>query len=202
MDKNLGGPLAGIRVLDLSTVIAAPFGATLLGDFGAEVIKVEIQKRGDTLRTMGPFKGKEPLRWPGMSRNKKSLTLDLRTAEGKTILKKLTKKSDVIIENFRTGTLEKWGIGYEKLKNINPNIIMARVTGYGQTGPNSYKAGFGTPATAYSGFTYLHGYDDRPPISPAFSLTDYVTGIYVAFSVMLALYYRDVHEGGTGQSID
>ncbi|MDM5333967.1 CoA transferase [Ureibacillus composti] len=196
------GPLTGIRVLDLSTMIAAPFGATLLGDFGAEVIKVELPGKGDSLRGMGPFHEDEPLRWPGLGRNKKSLTLDLHHEEGKEILRKLVRVSDVVIENFRVGTLEKWGIGYEELKKENPKLIMSRVTGYGQTGPNSSKAGFGTPATAYSGFTYLHGYEDRPPISPSFSLTDYVTGIYVAFATVAALYYRDTNEDGKGQFID
>lgn len=195
------GPLTGIRILDLSTMIAAPYGATLLGDFGAEVIKVEMPGRGDSLRDMGPFKEDEPLRWPGLARNKKSVTLDLRKEEGKEVLKKLVAKSDVVIENFRTGTMEKWGIGYGELKKVNKDLIMMRVTGYGQTGPNRHKAGFGTPATAYSGFTYLHGYEDRPPISPSFSLLDYITGVYVAFGVAAALYYRDTEEG-KGQMID
>lgn len=196
------GPLEGIRILDLSTVIAAPYGAALLGDFGAEVIKIEMPGVGDPLRNLGPYHKGEGLRWPGMSRNKKSLTLDLRKEEGKEILRKLVSKSDLVIENFRTGTLEKWGIGYENLKEYNPDLIMIRVTGYGQTGPYSHKAGFGTPATAFSGFTYLHGYPDRPPISPSFSLTDYVTGIYVAFSAVTALYHRDCQEEGSGQSVD
>ena len=196
------GPLDGIRILDLSTVIAAPFGATLLGDFGAEVIKVEMPNFGDPLRNLGPYYEGEGLRWPGIARNKKSLTLDLHQEEGKEILKKLVEKSDMVIENFRTGTLEKWGIGYETLKESNPDLVMIRVTGYGQTGPYAHKAGFGTPATAFSGFTYLHGFTDRPPISPSFSLTDYVTGIYVAFAAMTALYYRDCQEDGHGQSVD
>ncbi|AOV07425.1 CaiB/BaiF CoA transferase family protein [Sporosarcina ureilytica] len=196
------GPLAGIRILDLSTMIAAPYGATLLGDFGAEVIKVEIPGQGDTLRGMGPFKGDEPLRWPTMSRNKKSITLDLRRKEGKKILKKLVAKSDVVIENFRPGTLERWDVGYDELKKSNEELIMIRVTGYGQTGPYSHKAGFGTPATAFSGFTYLHGYTDRPPISPSFSLVDYITGVYVAFATSTALYYRDAGKDGEGQFVD
>ncbi|WP_282172213.1 CaiB/BaiF CoA transferase family protein [Cytobacillus firmus] len=202
MSMNSKGPLAGIRILDLSTMIAAPFGATLLGDFGAEVIKVEMPGKGDSLRQMGPFHGEEPLRWPGLARNKKSITLDLHTEEGQQILKELAMKSDVVIENFRPNTLEKWNLGYEQLKKANPELIMIRVTGYGQTGPNSSKAGFGTPATAYSGFTYLHGYPDRPPISPSFSLLDYITGIYVAFATSTALFYRDSHENGTGQYVD
>lgn len=196
------GPLEGIRILDLSTVIAAPYGAALLGDFGAEVIKIEMPEVGDPLRNLGPYYKGEGLRWPGMSRNKKSITLDLRQEEGKEILRKLVSKSDMVIENFRTGTLEKWGIGYENLKQYNPDLVMIRVTGYGQTGPYSHKAGFGTPATAFSGFTYLHGYPDRPPISPSFSLTDYVTGIYVAFAAVTALYHRDCQDEGTGQYVD
>ncbi|WP_099363647.1 CaiB/BaiF CoA transferase family protein [Fredinandcohnia onubensis] len=196
------GPLDGVRVLDISTVIAAPFGATLLGDFGAEVIKIEMPNVGDPLRNLGPYKDGEGLRWAGIARNKRSITVDLHKEEGKEILKKLVAKSDIVIENFRTGTLEKWGIGYEELKKINNNLIMIRVTGYGQTGPYSHKAGFGTPATAFSGFTYLHGYPDRPPISPSFSLTDYVTGIYVAFAATMALYHRDCHEEGKGQYVD
>lgn len=196
------GPLNGIRILDLSTMIAAPYGATLLGDFGADVIKIEMPGKGDTLRGMGPFKGDEPLRWPTMARNKKSLTLDLHDEEGQKILKKLVAKSDVVIENFRPGTLEKWNVGYEDLKKVNDNLIMIRVTGYGQTGPYSHKAGFGTPATAFSGFTYLQGFTDRPPISPSFSLVDYITGIHVAFATTTALYHRDATEEGVGQYVD
>lgn len=202
MGRKTKGPLEGIRVIELSTVIAAPFGATLLADFGADVIKVEMPNVGDPLRNLGPYYNGEGLRWPGLSRNKKSITIDLHHEEGKEILKKLVAKSDIVIENFRTGTLEKWGIGYKDLKEINPNLIMIRVTGYGQTGPYAYKAGFGTPATAFSGFTYLHGYPDRPPISPSFSLADYVTGIYVALSAVMALYHRDCQEDGTGQYVD
>ncbi|GAK02999.1 LOW QUALITY PROTEIN: L-carnitine dehydratase/bile acid-inducible protein F [Geomicrobium sp. JCM 19037] len=195
------GPLAGIRILDLSTMIAAPYGATLLSDFGAEVIKVEIPNKGDTLRSMGLFKDGEPLRWPGLARNKKSLTLDLHHEEGQEILRKLVRQSDIVIENFRPNTLEKWNLGYEQLKKCNENIIMIRVSGYGQTGPYAPKAGFGTPATAFSGYTYLQGFSDRPPISPSFSLLDYITGVYVAFASCAALFHRDT-EGGQGQTVD
>ncbi|BDG43932.1 hypothetical protein PcaKH35_22770 [Parageobacillus caldoxylosilyticus] len=195
-------PLEGVKVLDVSTMIAAPFGAVLLGDFGADVIKIEMPGKGDTLRHVGPFLDHEPLRWPGLSRNKKSLTLDLRKKEGMEIFKKLVSKVDIVIENFRPGTLEKWGGGYEELKKINPNLVMIRVSGYGQTGPFREKAGFGAPATAFSGFTYLQGYPDRPPVSPPFSLTDYITGIYVAFAAVTAVYYRDVHPQGEGQMVD
>jgi crotonobetainyl-CoA:carnitine CoA-transferase CaiB-like acyl-CoA transferase len=194
--------LEGIKVLDLSTMIAAPFGAVLLGDFGADVIKVELPGKGDPLRHVGPFLDREPLRWPGLSRNKKSLTLDLHKPEGIEVFKKLVAKVDILIENFRPGTLEKWGVGGEVLREINPHLVMIRVSGYGQTGPFREKAGFGTPATAFSGFTYLQGYPDRPPVSPSFSLTDYITGIYVAFAAVTALYYRDVQPRGTGQMVD
>ncbi|SDH99875.1 CaiB/BaiF CoA transferase family protein [Alteribacillus bidgolensis] len=197
-----GTPLEGVKVLDVSTMIAAPYGSVLLGDFGAEVIKVEMPGKGDTLRHVGPFKGEEPLRWPGLSRNKKSLTLDLHTDEGIEILKKLASEVDILIENFRPGTLEKWGAGYDELKKINPDLLMIRVSGYGQTGPYKEKAGFGTPATAFSGFTYLQGYSDRAPVSPSFSLTDYITGVYVAFAAITGLYHRDTNENGTGQMID
>jgi crotonobetainyl-CoA:carnitine CoA-transferase CaiB-like acyl-CoA transferase len=194
--------LEGIKVLDLSTMIAAPFGAVLLGDFGADVIKVELPGKGDPLRHVGPFLDREPLRWPGLSRNKKSLTLDLHKPEGIEVFKKLVAKVDILIENFRPGTLEKWGVGGEVLREINPHLVMIRVSGYGQSGPFREKAGFGTPATAFSGFTYLQGYPDRPPVSPSFSLTDYITGIYVAFAAVTALYYRDVQPRGTGQMVD
>ena len=195
------GPLTGVKILDLSTMIAAPFGATLLGDFGAEIIKIEIPNKGDSLRSMGPFKDAESLRWSALARNKKSMTLDLRIQQGKDILLQLVQQSDVVIENFRPGTLEKWGLGYDVLKAANENIILMRVSGYGQTGPFASKAGFGTPATAFSGFTYLHGYKDRPPISPSFSLVDYITGVYVAFATSAALFYRDA-KNGVGQQID
>jgi crotonobetainyl-CoA:carnitine CoA-transferase CaiB-like acyl-CoA transferase len=195
-------PLEGVKILDVSTMIAAPFGAVLLGDFGAEIIKIEMPGKGDTLRTVGPFRDGEPLRWPGLSRNKKSVTLDLHTPEGIEIFKKLVSKVDIVIENFRPGTLEKWGAGYEELKKVNPNLVMVRVSGYGQTGPYREKAGFGTPATAFSGFTYLQGFKDRHPVSPSFSLTDYITGIYVAFAAVTAIYYRAVNPEGCGQMVD
>ncbi|MFC7393255.1 CaiB/BaiF CoA transferase family protein [Scopulibacillus cellulosilyticus] len=195
-------PLEGVKVLDVSTMIAAPFGTALLGDFGADVIKVEMPGKGDTSRHVGPFSDSEPLRWPGLSRNKKSLTLDLHKSEGVEVFKQLVSKVDILIENFRPGTLEKWGAGYEELKKVNPNLVMIRVSGYGQTGPYREKAGFGTPATAFSGYTYLQGFPDRHPTSPSFSLTDYICGIYVAFSAVTGIYYRDVNPEGSGQMVD
>lgn len=193
--------LGGIRILDVSTVIAAPFAAGLLADFGADVIKVEQPDGGDPFRRLGPYKENEGLRWSCMGRNKRCVTLDLRKEEGKKVFLKLVEKSDVLIENFRTGTLDKWGLDEATLKKANPKLVITRVTGYGQNGPLSSVAGFGTPATAFSGMTYITGYKDRPPVSPSFSLVDYVTGLYAAMSIMMALYHRD-QLGGEAQEID
>lgn len=200
--KQNYGPLTGVQILDISTMIAAPFGATLLADLGAEVTKVELPGKGDTLRTVGPWKGTEPLRWPGLARNKKSVTLDIRTDEGREIFKKLISQVDLLIENFRPGTLEKWNLGYEELKKINPRLIMVRVSGYGQTGPYREKAGFGTPGTAFSGHTAIQGYPDRPPVSPSYSLLDYITGVYAAFAAVSALYNREANGESEGQVVE
>lgn len=200
-DQN-GGPLTGVRVIDASTVLAAPFAASLLGDYGAEVIKVEIPAVGDSLRGLGPYKNGEPLRWPGMSRNKESITLDIRTEEGKEIFKDLISTADVLVENFRPGTLEKWGVGYETLKKINKGLVMARQSGFGQTGPYAEKAGFGTPATAFSGYTYLQGFEDRHPVSPSFSLLDYISGVFMALGTVSALYHRDTTGNDEGQVVE
>ncbi len=193
--------LEGVKVLDLSTVIAAPFAAGLMADFGAEVIKIEMPKTGDPFRRLGPYHDGKAMRWAAMGRNKKSVTLDLHTDEGKRMLLDMVKQADVVIENFKTGTLDKWGIGYSKMKEANPDIILTHVTGYGQTGPYKKVAGFGTPATAFSGMTFITGYPDRPPVSPSFSLTDYIAGLYATFATMMALYHRDVLKG-KGQEID
>lgn len=187
--------LAGVRILDIATVIAAPWGAGLLADFGAEVIKVEMPGRGDSFRAMGPLKDGVSIRWPSMGRNKKSVTLDFHYEEGKELFLKLVAKSDVIFENFRTGTLEKWGLGMDVLRKANPDIIVTHVTGYGQTGPNAKLAGLGTPLQAFSGMTYMQGYPDRPPVSPPFALADYIAGLNAAMGTMIALYHRDAMKG-------
>lgn len=193
--------LQGVRVLDVSTVIAAPFAAGLMADFGADVIKVEQPDGGDPFRKLGPYHKGEVLRWATMGRNKRCVTLDLRKEEGKAIFLDLAAKCDVLIENFRTGTLDKWGLDSETIRMINPDIIITRITGYGQTGPYANVAGFGTPATAFSGMTYITGYEDRPPVSPSFSLVDYITGLYAVMSTMMALYHRDALNG-KAQEID
>ncbi len=195
------GMLKGVRILDLSTVIAAPFAAGLLADFGADVIKVEQPEGGDPFRKLGPYHKGESMRWAAMGRNKRCITLDLRKEKGKELCLQLIAKCDVVIENFRTGTLDKWGLDYPTMKQANPNIIVTRVTGYGQTGPNAHTAGFGTPATAFSGMTYITGYKDRPPVSPSFSIADYISGLYAAMSTMMALYHRDCLNG-KAQEID
>jgi len=193
--------LEGIRILDIATVIAAPWAAGILADFGAEAIKVEMPGRGDTFRAMGPLKDGVSIRWPSMGRNKKSVTLDFHYEEGKRLFLELVRKSDAVIENFKTGTLDKWGIGVEEMRKVNPDIIVTHVTGYGQTGPNAHLAGLGTPLQAFSGMTYMQGYSDRPPVSPPFALADYIAGLNAAIGTLLALYHRDALKGG-GQEID
>lgn len=196
------GPLQGVRVLDIGTMIAAPYGASLLADFGAEVIKVEMPGDGDSSRALLPQVDKHSVRWATLGRNKKCVTLNLKSAAGRDLFLGLVRQSDLIIENFRPGTLDRWGLDYETLKQANPGIILVHISGYGQTGPNRELAGFGTPATAFSGVTYLMGHPDRPPVSPPFSLADYVAGMMGAFAGVMALYYRDRNGGDAGQEID
>jgi formyl-CoA transferase len=193
--------LEGVRILDIATVIAAPWAAGLLADFGAEVIKIEMTGRGDAFRAMGPLKDGKSIRWPSMGRNKKSITMDFHQEKAKKLFMKLVEKSDVVIENFKTGTLDKWGIGVSEMRKVNPDIIVTHVTGYGQTGPYRKLAGLGTPLQAFSGMTYMQGYSDRPPVSPPFALADYVAGLYAALGTMIALYHRDVLKG-KAQEID
>lgn len=201
-DKTDTRPLAGLRVLDIATFIAAPFCATLLGEFGAEVIKVELPKTGDPVRYFG-HRGEtgESLIWLSEARNKKSITLDLRTADGAALFKRLVKDADVVCENFQTGTLERWGLGYDVLKEINPGLVMLRITGYGQTGPYAGRPGFGRIGNAFGGLSYLAGEPDGAPVTPgSATLADYLSGLFGAFGVMLALRARD--RAGEGQVID
>lgn len=195
-------PLDGLRVIDVSTFIAAPFCATLLGEFGAEVIKVELPGVGDPLRNFGTRTDSgETLPWLSESRNKKSVTLDLRTPDGADLFKRLVAKADVVCENFQTGTLEKWGVGWDVLHEVNPKMIMLRVTGYGQTGPYANRPGFGRIGNAFGGISYLAGYPDRPPVTPgSATLPDYMSGLFGAFGVMLSL--QALVKTGKGQVID
>lgn len=196
------GPLAGVRVLDIGTMIAAPFGASLLADFGADVIKVELPGSGDSSRALLPQADRVSVRWAALNRNKRCVTLDLKADAGREVFLKLVAESDLIIENFRPGTLDRWGLGDTTLRGANPGIIVVHISGYGQSGPYRDLAGFGTPATAFSGVTYLMGYPDRPPVSPPFSLADYVAGMTGALAGLMALYHRDLHGDGEGQEVD
>lgn len=192
-------PLEGVKVVDAASLFAGPVIGTFLGDFGADVIKIE-QPTGDNLRKMGWEKDGVSLWWAIVGRNKRSVTAKLSTPEGAEILKRLVADADVLIENFRTGTLERWGLGWEVLKEINPNLVMVRTTGFGQTGPYATRAGFGTLAESMSGYAHINGQPDGPPTLPPFALADSIAALAGAFSVMSALWWRD--HGGTGQFID
>jgi formyl-CoA transferase len=196
---NEAQPLTGLRVLDIATLFAGPLAATMLGDFGADVIKVE-HPRGDPARTHGPSKAGVPLWWKMLSRNKRAVTLNLSTIEGQDIFRQLAKTADVTIENFRPGTLERWGLGYDVLKGDNPRLVLARVTAFGQFGPLSRRPGFGTIAEAMSGFAAITGSPDGPPTLPPFGLADGIAGLTTAFAIMTALSARE--RTGVGQVID
>jgi len=187
----MAGPLAGIRVLDLGTRIAAPFAATLLADLGAEVIKVELPGQGDFLRTIGPFEKGYSLFWAVEGRSKKSITLDLRKPAGQALLKRLVVHADVVVENFQPGTLESWGLGYDVLSAINPGVVLTRVSVYGQTGPYRDRPGLDRNGIALGGLLYITGYPDRPPVRPGLIVSDYLTGVFNAFAIVTALYERD-----------
>jgi crotonobetainyl-CoA:carnitine CoA-transferase CaiB-like acyl-CoA transferase len=195
-------PLAGVRVIDVATIIAAPFCATLLGEYGADVLKVEHPIGGDGLRGFGtPSQRGDTYTWLSEGRNKRSVTLDLRHPEGAAIFKRLIAETDVLCENFRPGTLEKWGLGWEELRAINPRLVMLRVTGYGQTGPYKDRPGFARVAHAVGGIAYLAGMPKGKPVTPgSTTLGDYMTGLYGAIGVLMALRHRDLT--GEGQFVD
>ena len=197
-----GMALQGLKILDTSQLFAGAMPATLMGDFGAEVIKVEHPNNGDGLRTMGSFKDGIPLSWKFHSRNKKCITLNLGNPQGAEILKRLVQDTDILIEGFRPGTMERWGLGYEELKAVNPRLIMVRISGFGQTGPYKNRPGFGTLAEAMSGFAHVTGQPDGPPTLPPLALADGIAGLFGVFSAMFAVYYRDVVGTGIGQEID
>ena len=204
MMKNAKGTppaLSGLRVLDIATLLAAPSAATCLAEFGADVIKIEVPGNGDHQRSFGNSVSGKSLTWISLGRNKKSVTLDLRKPQGAEILKKLVKTSDVLIENFRPGTLEKWGLGPSELHEVNPSLVILRVTGYGQTGPYSSRPGFGTLAEAMSGFSHLVGEPGGPPTLPPFPLADGIAGLTGAYAILIALRARDVNDH-QGQVID
>ena len=192
--------LAGIRVVELASLIAGPMIGMMLGDHGAEVIKVEQPGAGDGLRGWGNRKNGVGLYHKMLNRNKRSVTADLRTPLGVEIVRRLVQDADVVIESFRPGTLESWGLGFDDLAAINPGIVLVRISGYGQTGPNSSRPGFGTLAEASTGFAYANGYADRPPLLPSFAVADTTTGLSGAFLTLAALRARD--RTGRGQVVD
>lgn len=194
------GPLSGLRVLDISTVYAAPITAMLLGDFGADVIKIEHPK-GDPARTHGAVKNGHGLWWKVISRNKRAMTLVLSTPTGRDLLLRLVAQSDVLVENFRPGVLERWGLGPDDLHAVNPGLVILRTTGFGQTGPYRERRAFGTLVEAMSGFAHQTGQPDGPPTLPPFGLADGVAGLAGAFAVLSALRHRE-QESGQGQVID
>ena len=193
-------PLAGVKVVDIANFLAGPIASMFLADFGAEVTKVERPDTGDELRFWGNDKNGVGLMYKMVNRNKHSVTADLRTPLGVEIVKRLVADADIVVENYRKGTLERWGLGYDVLSAINPGLIMLRVTGFGQTGPNSHRPGFGTLAEGYSGYAYISGYPDRPPLLPGFGLADDSAGLMGAFLALVAL--QEKNRSGNGQVID
>ena len=193
-------PLQGIRVLELAQIVAGPFCGALMAEFGAEVIKTELPGKGDDLRRMGPAEGESAYWWSIENRNKKVITLDLHAPQGQEIVRRLVPLCDVVVENFRPGVLERWGLGWEDLSRINPRLIMARVTAFGQTGPRRHGPGFAAIGSAFGGTWYLNGAAGGPPARPTPVYPDYLTGLFTAFGVMVALRHRD--QTGEGQWID
>jgi crotonobetainyl-CoA:carnitine CoA-transferase CaiB-like acyl-CoA transferase len=194
------GPLAGIRVLDIASFMAAPMAAMWLGDFGADVVKVE-HPAGDSIRTWGSSKDGVPLFWKMVGRNKRSMTLDLHNGEGQEILRQLATKVDVIVENFRPGTLDRWNLAIPALLELNPRLVVLSISAYGHSGPNSPRPGFGTLAEAISGYAHITGDPGGPPTLPSFGLADGITGLCGAYAVLVALHERD-SSSGLGQHID
>jgi len=195
-------PMAGVKILDLATMLAGPFVSTILGEFGADVIKVELPGSASSSRQHGTMTGTgSSMVWLSEQRNKKCITLDLRTPKGKELAKRLIKDMDIVVENFMPGTLERWGLGYDVLKEINPDLILVRVTAYGQTGPYIDRPGFARIAHAFAGLSYLAGEPDGRPVMPgSTSLGDYITGVYGALGALLAYTARNRY--GVGQYVD
>jgi formyl-CoA transferase len=213
-DKKPTGPLAGIKVLELGTLIAGPFCARMLGEFGADVIKIESPQGGDPIRQWRVLKDGNSLWWSVQSRNKKSITLNMKDSRAQEIARRLSLDADIIIENYRPGVLEKWSLGYEQLKAINPALIMVRLSGYGQTGPMRDAPGFGAIGESMGGIRYVSGHPDRPPVRIGISIGDSIASLHGAMGALMALRHRDVTGGrwngqtgeackaGQGQMVD
>lgn len=196
------GPLRGLKVIDAGTMIAGPLTATHLADFGADVIKIEMPGSGDAMRHWAPIKDERSLWWKVIGRNKRLITLSLSTPRGQDLFKDLVREADIVVENYRPGTFERWGLGYDVLSRINPRLIFVRVSGFGQTGPYAKRGGYGTIAEAFSGIPSFTGFPDRPPTLPGFPMADSVAATFSAMAAMFAVYNRDQGGAGHGQEID
>jgi formyl-CoA transferase len=194
-------PLSGLRVIELGQLIAGPFASKMLGEFGADVIKIEPPETGDPLRAWRMLHDGTSVWWAAHARNKRSITLNLREPEGQDVIRQLAKDADIVIENFRPGALEKWGIGFKDLHAINPKLIMLRVSGYGQTGPYKDRPGFGVIGEAMGGLRYLTGEPGRPPVRTGVSIGDTLSGLHGVIGILLALRHRE-QQGGVGQEVD
>ncbi|MDH5159399.1 CaiB/BaiF CoA transferase family protein [Heyndrickxia oleronia] len=195
-------PLEGIKILELGNIVAAPFAGKIFAEFGAEVIKVEEPTKGDPLRNWRVMYEDTSIWWHVQSRNKKSITVNLRDERGQKIIKKLVQKVDVVLENFKPGTLEKWGLGLKDLQAINPSIILTRISGYGQTGPYRHKPGFGSVAEAIGGLRYLTGYPELPPVRVGIAIGDLVAGLYAVIGTLMAIRAREKGVDKKGQLVD
>jgi formyl-CoA transferase len=202
-EVSKGGPLAGLRVLEMGQLIAGPFCSRILADFGAEVIKVELPGQGDALRVWRTMleETNTSLWWYVQSRNKKSITLDLNHPQAGKVVRQLVKHVDILVENFKPGTMEKWGLGWEELHRLNPKLIMTRVSGWGQTGPYRDKASYGSIGESMGGLRYITGFPDRPPVRPSISLGDSLAGMWGAIGTLSAVVNRQT-ENGEGQLVD
>jgi len=194
-------PLAGVKVLEMGSLIAGPYAGSVLAQFGAEVIKIEPPGTGDPLRKWRGLRGDTSLWWYSQSRNKKSLALDLKSDEGREVVEELCKDADILIENFRPGTLERWGLGWDDLSAINPGLIMLRISGYGQTGPRRDQPGFAAIAESFGGLRHVTGFPDRPPCRAGVSIGDTLASLYGVVGVLMALHDRQVNNG-EGQVVD
>ena len=203
IDDRLKGPLSGVRVIEMGQLVAGPFVGSRMADFGAEVIKVESPGQGDAMRHWGHhrYKGRS-LWWPVLARNKKTISANLREKRGQDLVCRLVEQADVVVENFKPGTLEKWGLGPEALHAINPGLIIARVSGFGQTGPYSSRPGFASVGEAMGGLRYINGFPDQPPPRTGISLGDSLAGMFATQGVLMALYWRDTIGKGKGQVVD
>ena len=201
INQTMSLPLSGLRVIELGQLIAGPFASKILAEFGADVIKIEPPKTGDPLRTWRLLHEGTSVWWAAHARNKRSVTLDLRQPEGQEVIRKLAADADILIENFRPGAMEKWGLGFKDLHAINPKLIMLRVSGYGQSGPYRDRPGFGVIGEAMGGLRYLSGEPGRPPVRVGVSIGDTLSGLHGVIGVMMALRHRE-QQGGVGQEVD